>query len=89
MAQPQRKESQPRSVGHESIDGTLSGSVLQFNLASELAQLQRDEHVAAPHGAKFEDACKVPGSPHCADRYEGEYAHARAHGGGQNLRAHA
>ena len=43
MAQPQRKESQPRSVGHESIDGTLSESVLQFNLASELAQLQRDE----------------------------------------------
>jgi hypothetical protein len=37
MAQPQRKESQPRSVGHESIDGTLSESVLQFNLANELA----------------------------------------------------
>ena len=33
MAQPQRKESQPRSVGHESIDGTLSESVLQFDLA--------------------------------------------------------
>ncbi len=43
MAQPQRSESQPRSVGHESIEGTLSESVLQFNLASELAQLKRDE----------------------------------------------
>src|ERR1017187_2013511 len=43
MAQPQRKESQPRSTGHESIDGTMSGSVLQFGLASELDELHRDE----------------------------------------------
>jgi hypothetical protein len=34
MAQQQRKQSQLRSVGHESIEGTLSESVLQFNLAS-------------------------------------------------------
>ena len=50
MAQPQRKEPQPPSVGHESIDGTLSKSVLQFNLASELAQLQRDESWLSPAG---------------------------------------
>ena len=50
MAQPQRKESQPPSVGHESIDGTLSRSVLQFNLASELAQLHRDEPWLSPTG---------------------------------------
>src|ERR1035438_9183269 len=50
MAQPQRKESQPPSVGHESIDGTLSRSVLQFNLASELAQLHRDESWLHPTG---------------------------------------
>jgi len=43
MAQPQRKESQPRSVGLESIDGTLRGSVLRFNLAGELDQLHQDE----------------------------------------------
>ena len=43
MAQPQKKESQPRSTGRESIDGTLSGSVLQFGLAGELDELHRDE----------------------------------------------
>ena len=50
MAQPQRKESQPLSVGHESIDGTLSRSALQFNLASELDQLHRDEAWLPPRG---------------------------------------
>jgi quercetin dioxygenase-like cupin family protein len=30
------------NVGHESIDGTLSGPLLQFDLASELDQLRRD-----------------------------------------------
>src|SRR5579864_7196137 len=50
MAQPMRKESPPRSVGHESIDGTLSGSVLQFNLATELDQLHRDEAWLHPTG---------------------------------------
>ena len=28
--------------------------------------------MATDHRTKFEDACKVPGSPHCADRHEGE-----------------
>src|ERR1700688_3636474 len=50
MAQPQRKESQPRSAGHESIDGTMTGSVLQFGLASELDELHRDEAWLHPTG---------------------------------------
>src|SRR5579864_2715919 len=59
MAQPQRKESQPRS-GHESIDGTLSESVLQFNLASELIQLQRDESWLPPTGRSSKTLVKYP-----------------------------
>ena len=60
MAQPKRKESQPRSVGHESIDGTLSGSVLQFNLASELDQLHRDESWLHPTGRSSKTLVKHP-----------------------------
>lgn len=60
MAKPQRKESAPRSVGHESIDGTLSGSVLQFNLASELDQLHRDESWASPTGRSSKTLVKHP-----------------------------
>src|SRR5579864_6239029 len=60
MAQPQRKESQPRFVGHESIDGTLSKSVLQFNLASELAQLQRDESWLQTTGRSSKTLVKYP-----------------------------
>jgi quercetin dioxygenase-like cupin family protein len=60
MAQPSRKESQPPSVGHESIDGTLSGSVLQFNLASELDQLHRDESWLLPTGRSSKTLVKYP-----------------------------
>jgi quercetin dioxygenase-like cupin family protein len=60
MAQPKRKESQPRSVGHESIDGTLSESVLQFNLASELDQLHRDEAWLHPTGRSSKTLVKYP-----------------------------
>ena len=60
MAQPQRRESQARSVGHESIDGTLSESVLQFNLASELAQLQRDESWLPLTGRSSKTLVKYP-----------------------------
>lgn len=60
MAQPKRKESQPRSVGHESIDGTLSGSVLQFNLASELDQLHRDGSWLQPTGRSSKTLVKYP-----------------------------
>jgi quercetin dioxygenase-like cupin family protein len=60
MAQPKRKESPLRAVGHESIDGTLSGSVLQFNLASELDQLHRDESWMHPAGRSSRTLAKYP-----------------------------
>jgi quercetin dioxygenase-like cupin family protein len=60
MAQPKRKESPPRAVGHESIDGTLSGSALQFNLASELEQLHRDESWLHPTGRSSRTLVKYP-----------------------------
>jgi len=60
MAQPQRKESQPRAVGHESIDGTLSESVLQFNLAGEVDQLHRDEAWLHPTGRSSKTLVKYP-----------------------------
>ena len=60
MAQPQRKESLPRSAGHESIDGTMSGSVLQFGLASELDELHRDEAWLQPTGRSSKTLVKYP-----------------------------
>src|ERR1700682_1965450 len=60
MAQPKRKESQPRSVGHQSIDGTLSESVLQFNLASELDHLHRDDSWLQPTGRSSKTLVKHP-----------------------------
>jgi len=60
MAQPQRKESQPRSVGHELIDGTMSRSVLQFNLAGELDELHRDEAWLHPTGRSSKTLVKYP-----------------------------
>jgi len=60
MAQPKRKESHPRAVGHDSIEGTLSGSVLQFNLASELDQLHRDESWVQPTGRSSKTLVKYP-----------------------------
>src|ERR1700686_5304394 len=60
MAQPKRKESQPPSVGHQSIDGTLSGSGLQFDLASELDQLHQDESWLHPTGRSSKTLVKHP-----------------------------
>src|SRR5665213_1054813 len=60
MAQPKRKELQPRSIGHQSIEGTLSGSVLQFNLASELDQLHRDGSWLDPTGRSSKTLVKYP-----------------------------
>jgi quercetin dioxygenase-like cupin family protein len=50
MATAQSGTSRVSGVGHESIDGTLSGPVLQFDLASELDQLHRDESWLHPTG---------------------------------------
>jgi quercetin dioxygenase-like cupin family protein len=60
MAQPKRKGSQPRSVGHKSIDGTLSGSVFQFDVASEFDQLRRDESWLHPTGRSSKTLVKYP-----------------------------
>lgn len=43
MANAQAEASRRPGVGHESIDGTLGGHLLQFDLASELDQLHRDD----------------------------------------------
>jgi quercetin dioxygenase-like cupin family protein len=48
------------SVGHESIDGTLSGPVLQFDLASELDQLHRDESWLQTTGRSSKTLVKYP-----------------------------
>src|ERR1700693_5178689 len=60
MSQPQRIESQSRSAGHESIDGMLSGSVLLFDLASELDELNRDEAWLHPTGRSSKTLVKYP-----------------------------
>ncbi len=60
MAEPQRKGSQPRSAGHESIDGTMSGSALKFDLASELDELHRDEAWLHPTGRSSKTLVKYP-----------------------------
>jgi quercetin dioxygenase-like cupin family protein len=48
------------SVGHESIDGTLSGPLLQFDLASELDRLHRDESWLQPTGRSSKTLVKYP-----------------------------
>lgn len=58
MAQPQIKESQARSTGHELIDGTLNSAVLQFDLASELDHLHRDEAWLQPTGRSSKTLAK-------------------------------
>lgn len=60
MAQPLRKELYTRSVGHESIEGTLGESVLQFNLISELDQLHWDESWLHPTGRSSKTLVKYP-----------------------------
>lgn len=50
MATAQSGTPRVPGVGHGSIDGTLSGPVLQFDLASELDQLHRDESWLHPTG---------------------------------------
>ncbi|MGB6546450.1 MAG: cupin domain-containing protein [Candidatus Acidiferrales bacterium] len=60
MPQPKRKESQPGAVGHESIDGSLTGSELEFDLASELDQLHQDESWLQPAGRSSKTLVKYP-----------------------------
>ncbi len=48
------------SVGHESIDGTLSGPLLQFDLAGELDRLHGDESWLHPTGRSSKTLVKYP-----------------------------
>ena len=50
MATAQAQASRRSGVGHESIEGTLSGPLLEFDLAGELDQLHRDESWLQPTG---------------------------------------
>jgi quercetin dioxygenase-like cupin family protein len=60
MAIAQADASRRSGVGHESIDGTLSGPLLQFDLASELDQLHRDESWLHPTGRSSKTLVKYP-----------------------------
>jgi len=56
-----RAEASRRSgVGHESLDGTLSGPLLQFDLASELDQLHRDDSWLHATGRSSKTLVKYP-----------------------------
>ena len=60
MATAQAQTSRRSGVGHESIEGTLSGPLLQFDLASELDQLHRDESWLQPTGRSSKTLVKHP-----------------------------
>ena len=56
----QTRASRRSGVGHESIDGTLRGPLLQFDLAAELDQLHRDESWRNPTGRSSKTLVKHP-----------------------------
>ena len=60
MATVQTGRSRGSGVGHESIDGTLSGPVLQFDLASEVDQLHRDQSWLQTTGRSSKTLVKYP-----------------------------
>jgi hypothetical protein len=60
MPNAQTGTSRRSGVGHESIDGTLSGPLLQFDLASELDQLHRDESWLQATGRSSKTLVKYP-----------------------------
>ncbi len=60
MATAQAQTSRRSGVGHESIEGTLSGPLLQFDLARELDQLHRDESWLQPTGRSSKTLVKHP-----------------------------
>src|ERR1017187_4948428 len=60
MPNAQTEASRRSNVGHESIDGTLSGTLLQFDLASELDQLYRDESWLQATGRSSKTLVKHP-----------------------------
>jgi quercetin dioxygenase-like cupin family protein len=56
----QTEASRRSNVGHESIDGTLSGPLLQFDLASEIDRLHRDESWLQTTGRSSKTLVKYP-----------------------------
>src|ERR1700692_1110112 len=72
----QTEASRRSSVGHESIDGTLSGLLLQFDLATELDQLHRDESWLQTTGRSSKTLGKHPDLPLALF---GMRAHTRMH----------
>ncbi len=60
MATIRTGTSQGSGVGHESLDGALSRLLLQFDLASELDQLHRDESWLQPTGRSSKTLVKYP-----------------------------
>ena len=60
MATSQAQASRRSGAGHESIEGTLSGPLLQFDLAGELDQLHRDESWLQPTGRSSKTLVKHP-----------------------------
>lgn len=60
MATSQAQAPRRSGVGHESIEGTLTGPLLQFDLASELDELHRDESWLQPTGRSSKTLVKHP-----------------------------
>jgi quercetin dioxygenase-like cupin family protein len=60
MATAQAQTSRRSGVGHESIEGALSGPLLQFDLAGELDELHRDESWLQPTGRSSKTLVKHP-----------------------------
>ena len=60
MPMAETEASRRSGVGHESIDGTLSGALLRFDLTSELDQLHRDESWLHPTGRSSKTLVKYP-----------------------------
>ena len=60
MATSQGQAPRRSGVGHDSIEGTLTGPLLQFDLASEIEQLHRDDSWLQPTGRSSKTLVKHP-----------------------------
>lgn len=60
MATSQAQAPRRSSAGHESMKGTLSGPLLQFDLAKEIDDLHRDESWELPTGRSSKTLVKHP-----------------------------
>ena len=60
MATAQAQAARRSGTGHDSIEGTLSGPLLEFDLASELDQLHRDDSWLQPTGRNSKTLVKHP-----------------------------